>query len=70
MELVIDHVHDIKIIEPCCTFADIGSSGYIECGCAGMIEIECKDPTCPGIEDDFLLDDLYEKPLGGGSDCE
>lgn len=30
---------DAEVIQPCCTTP--GSSGYIECGCAGLPYVEC-----------------------------
>ena len=66
MELLLEHVHDIEIIEPCCSAR--GSSGYIECGCGGMREIVCNTPDCPGV-DDVELVDYFDDYDDSGFDC-
>lgn len=58
---------DVEIIPPCCTF--ISPNGLIECGCGGRSELMCNNVDCQGIED-YEVDDIFEKLVGGGSDCE
>jgi len=58
---------DVTIIKACCSFPS--GSGYIECGCGGRDEVVCNNPECTGMSDEDL-DDLFEKPVGGGSDCD
>ena len=67
MELVLEHVHDLEIIEPCCSAR--GSSGYIECGCGGMREYICHAPNCPGV-DDLELADNFDDYDDSGFDCD
>lgn len=69
MELLLDHVHDIEVIEPCCNSADRDESGYIACGCGGMKEYRCADPNCPGV-DDSELDDFIDHHSFDGFDCD
>lgn len=50
-EIVCDH-NDTEVIKACCS--QVGSSGYIECGCGGADETVCRNPDCTGFSDDDL----------------
>lgn len=48
--------NNVEVQAPCCR--NIGSSGYIECGCGGSYRVYC--PDCKG-EDmrDYEADDIF-----------
>lgn len=68
MELILQHVHDIEIIEPCCSAR--GSSGYIECGCGGMQEVVCHAPDCPGVDEESELESYFDDYDDSSFDCD
>lgn len=41
---------DAYIEKACCS--QVGSSGYIECGCGGQDSLICPNNNCPGITDE------------------
>jgi hypothetical protein len=63
-EFKCEHV-STHIDKACCSIFDIGSSGYIECGCSGQDSVVCNNPNCTGIDDEDV-----ERLTGGGFDCE
>lgn len=56
-EFICSHI-DHEVIPPCCLSA--GSSGYIECGCAGLHSVICHNRDCDGI-DEWRAQELIEQ---------
>lgn len=58
--------YDAYVDPACCSPFDIGSSGYIECGCGGHDSVVCPNPACTGLlehEIERIFADYNELPL-------
>ena len=48
---------DVIIERPCCSSA--GSSGYVECGCGGMMSVYCNDCDNDDLRD-YEINEIME----------